>query len=77
LPTSICCAPETRNGGRLRRHGRAMKANFAPTTSSTIAERRHFRSMWKLGGLTLWHRTTRIEQAKQGEHEKDQREKSQ
>jgi membrane protein len=34
-----------------------MKANFAAATSSRIVERRHFRSMWKLGGLTPWQLT--------------------
>jgi membrane protein len=37
-----------------------MKANIAPTTSSKIAERRHSRSLWKLGGLTPWHLTRNV-----------------
>jgi uncharacterized BrkB/YihY/UPF0761 family membrane protein len=31
-----------------------MKANFALMASSKIAERQHFKSIWKLGGLTPW-----------------------
>jgi membrane protein len=31
-----------------------MKANFALMASSKLAERQHFKSIWKLGGLTPW-----------------------
>jgi membrane protein len=37
-----------------------MKANIAPATSFKNADLRHFRSVWKLGGLTPWRLTRNV-----------------